>query len=295
LAVCDVPVKISNQSGSLIYIRIYYSGNRWVWFSISANQPPFIWFMPEHPDNIQYSLTDPNGPSGWKADKVIPWKSGTSIVIRPPGTDNISDAVIALLKNVGLSQYCPKFNEHYIDTNTLAELNEADLREMSIPIGHRKIMMKEITKVSTEHKKKAHEGTWDLFISHKQINGADLAQAIKLQLELLHPEVSTFLDVDDLNNIHSLEDNIIKSRNVVLLITDGVLERPFVQKEIKSAVALKKNIILVHDERNCRFPVGDGLPDDVKSVLMIKAIPYYREKVFRETCIKQIWDKMVHD
>jgi len=182
-----------------------------------------------------------------------------------------------------------------VDADVLSELHEQDLREMNVPIGHRKKMMKEITKFSAARKKKGHEGTWDLFISHKQINGADLAQAIKLQLELIHPEVTCFLDVDDLNNIHSLDDNILKSKNVILLITEGVLERPFVQKEIRTAMLHKKNIILVHDERNCKFPYGDGIPEDIKPVLMIKAIPYYREKVFRDTCIAQIWEKMIKD
>jgi len=131
-----------------------------------------------------------------------------------------------------------------------------------------------------------------LFISHKQVNVADLAQAIKLQLELIHPEINIFLDVDDLNNIHGLEDNVNRSGNMLLLITEGVLERPFVQKEIRAAVKYKKNIILVHDERNCHFPSGEGVPDDLKQVLAIKAIPYYREKVFRDTCINQIWAHM---
>jgi bisphosphoglycerate-dependent phosphoglycerate mutase len=83
------------------------------------------------------------------------------------------------------------------------------------------------------------------------------------------------------------------SKNFLLLITEGALERPFVQKEIIAAVKNEKNIILVHDERSCRFPSGEGLPEEVKKVLAIKAIPYYREKVFRTVCIQQIYNKMV--
>jgi len=249
--------------------------------------------MPEHPDNIQYSDKDPA--NGWFPIKVIPWKSGTSVLIQPQGSENLSDSVITWLKAHNMSDWLANFNSHYIDESALFDLHEQDLREMNIPIGLRKKLLKDITADAAEQKKKKHEGTWDLFISHKQINGADLAQAIKLQLELIHPEIRTFLDVDDLNNIHSLDDNVSKSRNVILLITDGVLERPFVQKEIRAAVRMKKNIILVHDERNCKFPTGVGVPEDILPVLATKAIPYYREKVFRDTCIQQIWGKMLNE
>jgi len=228
--------------------------------------------------------------------KIIPWKSGTSVIIRPDNCENLTEEVTAFLQKMNLTQnYAKNFNDQFIDTETLYELNEQDLREMSIPIGIRKKLLKEIQKSGAERKKKAHEGTWDIFLSHKQLNGADLAQAIKLQLELLHPELVIFLDVDDLNNIHGLEDNISKSRNIILLITEGVLERPFVLKELRAAVQCKKNIILVHDERNCHFPTGEGVPEDIRPILATKAIPYYREKVFRETCINQIWSKMVHE
>jgi hypothetical protein len=48
---------------------------------------------------------------------------------------------------------------------------------------------------------------YDLFLSHRQVNGGDLVCAIKLQLEVMFPErhIRSFLDVDDLNNIHILE------------------------------------------------------------------------------------------
>jgi len=293
LPLCDVPVKIANNSGQKVKIRIYYMTDRWIWFTISAGQPPFIWFMPQRPINIQYSsdLTTDD----WKPNKVIPWKLGTDIIIGPPGSENLDTEVVTFLGKMNLNNYIPAFNQNFIDTEALYELHEDNLREMGIPIGFRKKIMKEIHKSGAERKKKHHEGKWDVFISHKQLNGADLAQAIKLQLELAHPELTIFLDVDDLNVIHGLEDNIKNTTNIILLITEGVLERPFVQKEILAAVANNKNIILVHDERNCGFPTGNGLPDQLKSVLSIKAIPYYREKVFRETCINQIWSKMIHE
>ena len=44
--------------------------------------------------------------------------------------------------------------------------------------------------------------------------------------------IRSFLDVDDLNNIHILEQNVKDSKNFLLLITEGALQRPFVQVKI---------------------------------------------------------------
>jgi len=134
---------------------------------------------------------------------------------------------------------------------------------------------------------------YDVFLSHKQLNGADLAHSIKLQLQALRPNLRAFLDVDDLHEVHKLEEFVSKSKNFVLLITDGVLDRPFVQLECKAALQMKKNIILVHDERNCQFPSGVGLPDDVKDILSPLAVPYYRPKAFRDVSIRSILDKIL--
>ena len=100
-----------------------------------------------------------------------------------------------------------------------------------------------------------------------------------------------FLDVDDLDNTHILQDNVIESRNFLFLITEGAIDRPFVQLEIRTALQHKKNIILVHDEKSCNFPAT--APDDIKAILQPKAIPYYREKAFRDVSIQQILKKMV--
>ena len=100
-----------------------------------------------------------------------------------------------------------------------------------------------------------------------------------------------FLDVDDLENTHILQDNVRNSKNFLLLITEGVFERPFVQLEIQTALESNKNIILVHDEKSCPFP--SSVPDHIKAILYPKAIPYYRDKEFREVSIKKILSRMV--
>lgn len=46
---------------------------------------------------------------------------------------------------------------------------------------------------------------YDIFLSHKQQNGADLAQSLKLLLTTQRPELKIYLDVDDCNELHSLQ------------------------------------------------------------------------------------------
>jgi len=133
---------------------------------------------------------------------------------------------------------------------------------------------------------------YDIFLSHRQVTGGGIALALKLELEKMRPGVKIFLDVDDLNNIHDLEENVRNSKNFLLLITEGVLERPFVLKEIRAALENKKNIIVMIDEKT-PFPNGEGVPEDIKPVLLVKAIPYIHEAAFRKISIQSVLDKMV--
>lgn len=58
------------------------------------------------------------------------------------------------------------------------------------------------------------------------------------------------MDVDNLQSIEDLDENIRKSENILLLITKGVFERPYVIKELSTALKFKKNIIIVWDKKN---------------------------------------------
>lgn len=130
---------------------------------------------------------------------------------------------------------------------------------------------------------------YDLFISHKQLNGGQLALVIKLELLKKSENLSIFLDVDDLNNIHDLEENIKKTKNILLLITEGVLERNFVIKELKTALEYNKNIILLWDKEHClNFPDKDKIHEDIKSILDITAIIWHPEIYLRDAIIEKI-------
>ena len=59
-----------------------------------------------------------------------------------------------------------------------------------------------------------------MFLSHRQVNGGDLCQSIKLQLEVMYSgyNLRCFLDVDDLQNVHVLE--VTLPYNVLLINVD---------------------------------------------------------------------------
>lgn len=130
---------------------------------------------------------------------------------------------------------------------------------------------------------------YDIFISHKQYNGGQLALNIKNELLKKDKNLKIFLDVDDLNNIHDLENNIKCSNNLLFIITDGVFERDFVILELKTALKNNKNIITVWDKEHCpELPKKEVILKDVSSVLDIKTIIWQSENYLRETIINEI-------
>lgn len=135
---------------------------------------------------------------------------------------------------------------------------------------------------------------YDLFISHYQYNGGQLALNIKLLLEKKNPEFKIFLDVDsNMENIHNLENFIKKSKNILLLITEGVFDRYFVLLELKTALNYNKNIITLWDKDRCPiFPKKENIKDDLVSILDIKAINWIPELKYRNLVIEDIIEKM---
>ena len=52
------------------------------------------------------------------------------------------------LKGIGLGQYEATFREHEIDADVLADLSEADLRDIGLPLGARKRLLKAIANLA---------------------------------------------------------------------------------------------------------------------------------------------------
>ena len=67
---------------------------------------------------------------------------------------------------------------------------------------------------------------WHLFLSHVWGTGQDQCATIKRQLCLLMPDVSIFLDVDDLANTADLETNVDASAVVLIFVSTGCVCPP---------------------------------------------------------------------
>eukprot|EP00741_Cyanophora_paradoxa_P001954 tig00000532_g1893.t1 len=114
-----------------------------------------------------------------------------------------------------------------------------------------------------------------------------LALALKLQLEQAGPGLRVFLDADDSRlELHQLENIIDASASVVLIISQDVLASHYVLGEVRHAARAGKNIVLLHDEKSCRFPAPGEIPSDLRLVFARKAIPYYAEATFRRVSLR---------
>eukprot|EP00741_Cyanophora_paradoxa_P014376 tig00000190_g13867.t1 len=155
---------------------------------------------------------------------------------------------------------------------------------------------------------------YDIFISHKQSTGKNLARIFKQAAEKealeLGIELSIFLDVDDLNDIHILGNNVRASRSVLLLLTKDVFRSHYVLQELRAAdeAGVKIVLVLYRDPIDgfLDFPAAAtvGLPTaaELKAVgldeasarallgriLSITAIEYQGGGEYHRTCIEQV-------
>ena len=51
------------------------------------------------------------------------------------------------LKKLGMSEYAERFAENYIDTSVLPDLTDQDLKDLGIPLGHRRKMLRSIAEI----------------------------------------------------------------------------------------------------------------------------------------------------
>ena len=117
-----------------------------------------------------------------------------------------------------------------------------------------------------------------------------MALILKTFLQSKDPSLSIFLDVDDLEDIHNLKLNVAATANVIVLVTEGVLERFFVIEEITTALALGKNVIVIWDRDRCEFPTSCA--ESITSILSMSSIVWSNEKGFRDVAIDQILTRM---
>ena len=90
-------------------------------------------------------------------------------------------------------------------------------------------------------------GKYHLFLSHIWSTGQDATATIKRQLQRLLPEARIFLDVDDLQDIGSLERYVDESAVVLMFLSKGYFSSRNCLREVVSTLEKRKRIVLVHE------------------------------------------------
>ena len=137
---------------------------------------------------------------------------------------------------------------------------------------------------------------YHVFLSHKQANAGDQVQVMSVMFQVRGLSVWYDMEQKDITEA-GMQEGVSKSGVVVLFLSNGVLERPFVQFELRHAIQLGKPILLVHeaDERHGKFEFTEfdspsvpqefsGLKSDVVS------LPYRRLRYEQEA----FFDELVH-
>jgi hypothetical protein len=118
----------------------------------------------------------------------------------------------------------------------------------------------------------------------------DLAQLIQSDLLDLKPDLRILPRTSEMSS--ELRMTAVKgARNIIVLLTNGSLQMPGIQNQLKASILERKNIIVVHDERNCKLP--ENIPSDIASLIRDQqAIPFFWPKSFRKSSLQMIMDRM---
>ena len=103
------------------------------------------------------------------------------------------------LADLGLSQYAPAFSENQIDFEVLPDLTEDDLRELGLPMGPRKKLLKAIAALQTESSIAENDSEPPLRLRAAE---AERRQLTVMFCDLVgSTELSTRLDPEDLQEV----------------------------------------------------------------------------------------------
>eukprot|EP00327_Prymnesium_parvum_P014707 CAMPEP_0113250878 /NCGR_PEP_ID=MMETSP0008_2-20120614/11818_1 /TAXON_ID=97485 /ORGANISM="Prymnesium parvum" /LENGTH=1069 /DNA_ID=CAMNT_0000098889 /DNA_START=303 /DNA_END=3509 /DNA_ORIENTATION=+ /assembly_acc=CAM_ASM_000153 len=144
---------------------------------------------------------------------------------------------------------------------------------------------------------------WHLFLSHVWPTGQDQVAVIKRRLAQLAPGAKCFLDVDDLRELTQLEACVKRSAAVLIFLSQGYFDSTNALREVRSAVANKKPIILVHeeDEHHGGLPLVSiqlSCPECLRVPLQFDrneapVIPWHRQHNFQLLSLKLICERML--
>ena len=134
----------------------------------------------------------------------------------------------------------------------------------------------------------------DLFISHHQATGADLATSLRFRLG----QVGLYVLVDQMMSqitVQSMLDGVERSAGIVFLLTKGATARQFCQMELLKAVELPRPIVFAHeaDTRVAGFAeiydMKAETPADLQGLFnSIESIPFRRREYECEATVLDI-------
>ena len=96
------------------------------------------------------------------------------------------------------------------------------------------------------------DNDFHLFLSHVWGTGQDQMRVIKQRLLEMLPDLSVFLDVDDLQDISNLPGYVARTRAVLVFCSEGYFKSKNCMIELRSAVQYKKPIIALLDPDRLR-------------------------------------------
>ena len=88
---------------------------------------------------------------------------------------------------------------------------------------------------------------YHLFLSHMCKWGQNQADALKSMLQVLLPTLRCFLDVDNLLDMTQLEQHVMQSDVVLVMLTQGYLASSNCRRELIEALRLKKPLVVLRE------------------------------------------------
>lgn len=139
----------------------------------------------------------------------------------------------------------------------------------------------------------AETGAYDVFISYRRGNGRDIARLLQQGLE--RAGLSVFFDLEEITDgkfNEALYGSIERSKNFILLLTDGAMKRcanegDWVRRELEHALQKGVNIIPLAPSGHAREMPSD-LPDSLKALRMLQVSVLDMDDLFAESIAKLI-------
>jgi class 3 adenylate cyclase len=136
--------------------------------------------------------------------------------------------IAAWLGQIGLPEYAPIFAQHAIDSEVLADLADQDLRELGVPLGHRKRLLKAIAALREPVKETA--GREEAGVPGALPREAERRQLTVMFVDLVgSTELAARLDPEDMSAVIRAYQNTVAGEitrfegHIAKYMGDGVL------------------------------------------------------------------------